>query len=127
MLLGLPSVPSGLSVLDIVHSEALGGDALALGTAGAGPVPFSQVLPLHPHAQQVEAARAAVTQRQGTALGMVHLHPQKVLQATTTILKRRGCEVSAQGGENGGLYSQGTCPQDDVRADVSCRALTLGI
>ena len=58
---GTPSFSCGLPVLDVIHSEALGGQALALGTARAGPVALRQLLPLQPHAQQVEAARAVVT------------------------------------------------------------------
>lgn len=77
MLLGLPAIAGSLPVLDIVHGEALGGDTLALGAAGAGPVPLRQLLPLHPHAQQVEAAGAAVTQGQGAPLWMVHLKKKK--------------------------------------------------
>ena len=68
-----PAASSGLPVLDFIHSEALGGQALALSTAGAGPVPLRQLLPLQAHAQQVEAARAGVTQGQGAALWVVHL------------------------------------------------------
>ena len=66
----------GLSVLDIIYSEALGGDALPLSTSRAGPGALRQVLPVQPHAQQVEAAGAAVTQRQGAVVGVVHLQKQ---------------------------------------------------
>ena len=63
----------GLPVLDIIDRQALGGDALALSTARAGPSALRQVLPVKPHTQQVEAAGASVTQSQGTVVWMMHL------------------------------------------------------
>lgn len=67
-------IPSqGLPGLDIIYSEAFGGDALLLSAAGAGPRALRKVLPVQAHAQQVEAAGTCVTQCQWTVFWVMRL------------------------------------------------------